>query len=165
MRPPWSAPDDAGLDPLRLIIVARRVEDGRYLFARWSDWPHPTMISTLAPSAEEGFVPGIQSLLHGRMRVRVAGTPHLAADRLPMRMPHPRGGGPMLGWLQPVAVAVSGDPAADALIEEVVSLTLEEALAALATDVERAALRAGAAAFAAAASSGESLPAASAECA
>jgi len=134
-------------DPERLILVARRVEDGRFLFARWGDWPHPTMISTLPPSAHEGFVEGVESLLHGRMHVRVAGTPRLAAERVPVRMAHPRGGGPMLGWLQPVAVEVTGEPAPDALIEGVAALTLDEALDTLATDVERAAFRAGASAF------------------
>lgn len=138
-------------DPERLILVARRIEDGRFLFARWSDWPHPTMISTLLPTALEGFVPGIESLLYGRMRVRVAGTPQLAAERVAVRMPHPRGGGPMLGWLQPVAVEVSGDPSPDALLEDVEALTFDQAIDGLATDVERAAFRAGAAAFSASA--------------
>ena len=36
-----------GGDPERLILVVRRVEDGRYLLARWPDWPHPAMLSTL----------------------------------------------------------------------------------------------------------------------
>jgi hypothetical protein len=133
--------------PERFILVARRVEDGHFLFAQWGDWPHPTMISTLPPSEHEGFANGIESLLHGRMRVRVVGTPQLASERIPVRMAHPRGGGPMLGWLQPVAVEVSGEPAPDALIEGVATLTLDEALDTLATDVERAAFRAGAAAF------------------
>jgi hypothetical protein len=134
-------------DPERFILVARRVEDGRFLFAQWGDWPHPTMISTLAPSPQEGFIDGIESLLHGRMRVRVVGTPQLAGDRVPVRMDHPRGGGPMLGWLQPVAVEVTGEPTPDALIEGVATLDHDEALDRLATDVERAAFRAGAAAF------------------
>ena len=135
------------VDPARLILVARRVEDGRYLFARWADWPHPTMISTLTPTEDEGFADGVESLLHARMRVRVVGTPRLATDRVAVRMPHPRGGGPMLGWLQPVAVEVSGDPTSDALIEGVDALTFDDALDGLATDVDRAAFRAGAAAF------------------
>ena len=143
------APEIERADPARFILIARRVEDGRFLFARWSDWPHPTMISTLAPTADEGFVPGIESLLHGRMRVRVVGTPRLATDRVAVRMPQPRGGGPRLGWLQPVAVEVTGDPSPDALIEAVDALTFDDALAGLATDVERAAFRAGAAAFSA----------------
>jgi len=134
-------------DPERFILVARRVEDGRYLFARWSDWPHPTMISTLVPNEDEGLVAGIESLLHGRMRVRVVGEPRLASERVAVRMPAPRGGGPRLGWLHPLAVEVSGDPEHDALIEGVDALTLDEALDGLATDVERAAFRAGAAAF------------------
>ena len=134
-------------DPERLILVARRVEDGRFLFARWSDWPHPTMISTLLPTALEGFVPGIESLLYGRMRVRVTGTPQLAAERVAVRIARPRGGGPTLGWLQPVAIEVTGDPSPDALLEDVEALTFDQAVAGLATDVERAAFRAGAAAF------------------
>ncbi|MEI7926730.1 MAG: hypothetical protein WCI61_11175 [Chloroflexota bacterium] len=134
-------------DPERFILVARRVEDGRFLFAQWGDWPHPTMISTLPPSEHEGFVEGIESLLRGRMHVRVVGTPQLATERVAVRMAHPRGGGPMLGWLQPVAVEVSGEPAPDALIEGVAALSLDEALDTLATDVERAAFRAGAEAF------------------
>ena len=134
-------------DPERLIIVARRVEDGRFLFARWGDWPHPTMLSTLVPSEDEGLAGGIESLLYARMHVRVTGTPRPAAERVTVRMPHPRGGGPMLGWLRPVAVEVSGDPTADAMLEGVDALTRQEALAGLATDVERAAFRAGADAF------------------
>ncbi len=135
-------------DPERLILIARRVEDGRYLFARWGDWPHPTMLSTLLPTEGEGFTEGIEALLQARMHVRVAGVPRLAAERVAVRMPHPRGGGSMLGWLQPLAVEVSGDPVPDALIEGVATLDLDAALAELATDLERAALTAGAAAFA-----------------
>ena len=146
MLPPTSP--SARTDAERLILVARRVEDGRYLFAQWGDWPHPVMISTLHPSEHEGFVEGIESLLRARMRVRVVGTPEVARERVAVRMPHPRGGGPALGWLRPVAVEVSGDPEPDALIEGVAALTLDEAVAALATDVERAAFRIGAAAFA-----------------
>ena len=62
-------------------------------------------------------------------------------------LPHPAGGGPGLGWLRPVAVEVTGEPAPDGLLEAVEAHTLDEALAALPTDVEREALRAGAALF------------------
>ncbi len=51
---------------------------------------------------------------------------------------------------RPVAVWVTGDQTPDGLIESVDALSLDEALAALPTDVEREALRAGAALFAAA---------------
>ena len=37
------------------------------------------MISTLALSEDEGFVEGLESLLHGRMRVRVVGEPQRVA--------------------------------------------------------------------------------------
>lgn len=138
-------------DPERLILIARRVEDGRFLFAQWSDWPRPTMISTLAPTEQEGFAAGIEALLHGRMGVRIAGVPQPARDRIAVRMAHPRGGGAMIGWLRPVAVEVRDDPAPDALIAGVAALTRDEALAALATEVERAAFRAGVEAFGASA--------------
>jgi hypothetical protein len=88
MLPPTSP--STHTDAERLILVARRVEDGRYLFAQWGDWPHPTMISTLPPSEHEGFVEGIESLLRGRMHVRVVGTPQLATERVAVRMAHPR---------------------------------------------------------------------------
>ncbi len=140
-------PGTSATDPERLILVPRRVEDGRFLFARWGDWPYPTMLSTLHPTELEGLAEGIEALLHGRMRVRVIGEPQFAAERVPVRMPHPRGGGPMLGWLQSVAVDVSGELAADALLEGIEALTVEEAIAGLATDVERAAFRAGVGAF------------------
>ena len=143
MGGPWAN----GTDPERLILVLRRVEDRLFLFARWADWPHPTMLSTLHPSELEGFVPGIDSLLHGRMRVHVEGAPQLASERVAVRIPHPRGGGPMLGWLQPVAVDVIGEPSPDALLEGVEGLTYDQALASLVTEVERTAFRLGAAAF------------------
>lgn len=135
-------------DPERLILVARRVEDGRYVFAEWADWPHPTMISTLPPTEHEGFLDGVESLLRGRMRVRVVGAPRLAGERVAVRMSPPRGGEPRLGWLQPVAIEVAGEPEPDALIAGVTTLTREEAEARLATEVERAAFRAGVATFA-----------------
>lgn len=142
-----TAPAAPRADVERLIVVARRVEDGCYLFARWADWPYPAMLSTLPPGDHETLSAAIDALLHGRMRVHVASEPRLATDRVPVRMPRPRGGGPALGWLHPVAAEVAGEPLADGLIAGVEALSLDDALRALPTDVERAVLRAAAAAF------------------
>lgn len=132
----------------RLLIVARRVEDGRYLFAVWADWPHPVLLSTVAPAAEAGLEAGIETLLYGRLGVRLTGAARVSPRRLPVRITHPAGGGAGLGWLRPVAVEVSGEPSAAGPIAAVASLTLDEALSTLTTDVERAALRLGGALFA-----------------
>ena len=132
----------------RLLIVARRVEDDRYLFAVWADWPHPVLVSTpAAAEGFEGFEAGIETVLRGRLGVHAAGAARPAPRRLPVRVAHPAGGGATLGWLRPVAVAVAGEPRASGPVAAVASLTLEEALAALTTDIERAALRLGAALF------------------
>ncbi|MEX2446093.1 MAG: hypothetical protein WD734_02050 [Dehalococcoidia bacterium] len=136
----YDAAGVSGLRPERLLLVPRRVEDGRYLFAQWADWPYPAMLSTL-PSREESLEAVAESVLLARLGVRVTGDAHVVARRLPVRMSHPRGGGPGLGWLRPVAVAVTGEPAPDGLLVAVDSLTFDEALAALPTDVEREALR------------------------
>lgn len=151
--------------PERLLIVARRVEDGRFLFARWPDWPHPAMLSTLStlstrpPRGDEAsaaesdaetdaaIAATVDSLLHGRLGVHVVGPVRSGARRLPVRMLHPAGGGPGLGWLRPVAAEVAGAPAPDALLAAVAALTFDAALAALPTAVEREAFRAGAALF------------------
>jgi hypothetical protein len=132
----------------RLLVIARRVEDGRYLFARWTDWPHPTLISTLPPGDSEGFEDGIETLLLGRFGVHMAGPPVRGEQRLPVRMPHPAGGGEQMGWVRPIAVEVSGEPNGAGPIESVEALTLDEALDALVTDLECRALRLGAALFA-----------------
>ncbi|MDP6605798.1 MAG: hypothetical protein QF664_06020, partial [Dehalococcoidia bacterium] len=73
-----------------------------------------------------------------------SGTPLAAGERVPVRMAHPRFGGEGLGWLRPVGVAVEGEPQPDALLAAVELLTLEQALEALPTEVERVVLRAAA---------------------
>jgi hypothetical protein len=42
-----------------------------------------------------------------------------------------------MGWLRAAAVRVTGAPEPDALLEAVLELTLEEALASLTSDIER----------------------------
>jgi hypothetical protein len=136
------------------LLVAPRLDgpDGqRYVFARWEDWPHPAMLSTAAPVLGTGAGPAAagQELAHivarlvGRLGLS-GGTPHAAEERVPVRMAHPRFGGEGLGWLRPVGVTVEGDPQPDAMLAGVELLTLEQALEALPTEVERVVLRAAA---------------------
>ncbi len=119
------------------MVVARRVEDGRYLFVRWPDWPYPAMLALDPPHPEEGFTAGVALLLSSRFSVQVQGEPLLAEERRPVRMRHPYAGGDTIGWLHPVAVEVAGDPVPDPLAGEVLTLTREEAIDQLPTDLER----------------------------
>ena len=142
-----AAPAAAGAgEPERLLIAARleTAEGPRYLFARWPDWPHPALLSLAAPP-DDGFAEGVRSLLHARLGVRCDDAPRASPLRVPVRMS--RLGGVGVGWLRPVAVRVSGEPAPDALLEGVETLSLDEALAALPTEVERTVLREAAALF------------------
>ncbi len=144
--------------PERLLVVAREADgEARYCFARWPDWPHPAMLSLAATSGEQridALEGALDDLLGARMGLACGAPPRLAAERTPARMAHPRFGGEGLGWLRAVAVVVRPLPAtgaapaaprADALLEAVERLSLERALEALPTDVERLVFRAGAA--------------------
>ena len=135
--------------PERLLIAARlrAAGDDRYLLARWPDWPHPALLSLAAPRERDSLVDAVSTLLHARMRVRCEGEPLAGAQRVPVRMTHPRFGGGGLGWLRAVAVTVSGEPQPDALLEGVEAFSLEQALEALPTEVERTLLRQGAELF------------------
>lgn len=131
--------------PERLLVAARLDggDGGRYLFARWPDWPHPAMLSTPAPSDPGALHEVVQELLHARLGVVCAGALRASPQRVPVRMAHPRFGGEGVGWLRPVVVAVAADPQPqpDALLEGSEELTLEQALARLPTEVERIVLR------------------------
>jgi hypothetical protein len=142
---PPPVPRDLEARPERLLIVARRREDSRYLFVRWPDWPHPAMLSTVPPHPDEGLAGGLASLLDARMGVRVQGEPRSATERQPARMRHPYAGSEGLGWLRPVAVEVTGTPAPDPLLDDILALTHAEALDTLPADLERVLFRAGAA--------------------
>lgn len=135
----------------RILVVPRLVATGdaepRYLFVRWADWPYPALLSVEPPRADDTIEDAVGSLLQARLHVALRGPVRLASMRLPVRMPMPRYGAVGVGWLRPAAVEVEGDPAPDALLEGFELLTLDEALAALPTDVERAALREAAALF------------------
>ena len=133
----------------RLLIAARldTAEGARYLLVRWPDWPYPALLSVAAPRDRDALATAVQDLLHGRLRVDCDGAPRTADQRLPVRMTHPRFGGEGLGWLRPLAVRVHGEPEPDALLAGVEALSLEEALEALPTELERTLLREAAALF------------------
>lgn len=131
----------------RLLIVARLAseagdeEEPRYLFVRWPDWPHPALLSIDPPGSTDTLDDAVGTLLQARLAVTVQGAVRVASERVPVRMPLRRYGTAGTGWLRGAAVEVAGEPQADALLEGFEALTLEEALAALPTDVERAVLR------------------------
>ena len=137
-------------DPERLIIAPRL--DGvdgvpRFLFVRWPDWPPPAMLSVLATDEAAAALEAVDGTLRARMNVECVSPLIMAAARVPVRMAHPRMGGEGAGWLRAVSVRVAGAPEPDALIDEVVALTLDEAIEQLTTDVERRLMREAAALF------------------
>ncbi|MSP23209.1 MAG: hypothetical protein EXR66_09470 [Dehalococcoidia bacterium] len=128
-------------NPERILLVVRRVEDGAVLLARWPD-AQPMLLSLDAPHPDEGFAEGIELLLRSRFAV-TAGTPHLHAERLPVRMQHPAKGSETMGFLRVAAVEVSGEPAPDGALDGIEALTADEAARTLSTDLERRALALG----------------------
>lgn len=142
--------DPAAREPERLLIVAREaVHDGqgpRFLLVRWADWPQPALLSMATPGPYDDLDDAVATLLDARLRLSVRGPARLGAHRVPVRMArHQYGSSGTTGWLRPVAVEVSGEPEVDALLGGCDACTLDEALAALSTDVERVVLREGAA--------------------
>jgi hypothetical protein len=128
--------------PERLLLGAR-LEDprgARYLLVRWPDWPHPALLSLAAPAPHDSLEEVVATLLLSRLGLRCQRPPEASPVRVPVRLPHPRFGGQGLGWLRPVAVSVVGEPEPDALLEDVQALPLQEALAALPSEVERTVL-------------------------
>lgn len=131
----------------RLLIVARLTSEAgdeaepRYLFVRWPDWPYPALLSIDPPASTDTLEDAVGTLLRARLGVTVQGAVRVASKRVPVRMPLRRYGTAGTGWLRGAAVAVAGEPEPDALLNGFEALTLEEALAALPTDVERAVLR------------------------
>ncbi len=80
-------------------------------------------------------------ILWHRIGVAAVGPLALTPQRQPVRMSKKSRGGEGLGWLRAALVPVEGDPQPDPLLDEVVALTLDEALRALTSDVERLLLR------------------------
>jgi hypothetical protein len=128
--------------PERILLVVRRAGDGAVLLARWPDAPRPTLLSLDAPHPDEGFAEGVARLVRARFAV-AAGTARLHAERLPVRMRHPRRGGETVGFLRVAAVEASGEPSPDGTLAAIETLPSEEAARALSTDLERRALALG----------------------
>ena len=133
--------DTEAADPERLSLVPVLLDatgtEPRFVFVRWPDWPPPAMLSMAPPGPHDTLAEAAASLLDGRLRLTVAGEPRMAARRIPVRMPAPRMGLNGTGWLRAVLVPVSGTPEPDSLLDGFVLLTLDEALDALSTEVER----------------------------
>ncbi len=117
--------------------LERPGEEPRYLLMRWPDWPPPALLSLDVPRDVSALEPAIVDALWHRFAVRVVGPVALTPDRQPVRMSKQARGGEGLGWLRAALVLVEGEPQPDALLEEVLALTLDEARAALTSDVER----------------------------
>lgn len=134
----------AATDPVRLVIlpVLHGPDGARCILVRSPDWPHPVLLSLAPPSAHDSLEAAVGDLLRARLHLRLTAAPLVAPERLPARMAQPRAGRSSPGWLIPVLAAVEGEPEHDALLDGVETLTLEEALEALSTSIERAALRA-----------------------
>ncbi|MGE0135931.1 MAG: hypothetical protein AB7L91_14205 [Dehalococcoidia bacterium] len=132
-------------DVERLLVVARLApragETPRFLFVRWPDWPHPALLAIDPPGPTDTLEDAAGALLEARLSVAVTGAVRLSSTRVPVRMPLRRYGTTGTGWLRAALVDVEGEPEPDALLDGFEALTLEEALAALPTDVERAVLR------------------------
>lgn len=126
-----------------LLVVARSEQPGRYLFARWKDWPHPSLLAISPPHDAEGLDGAVESMLRNAFAVALQGAARAGAKRWPVRMAHPRFGGEGVGWLRPVAVQSSGDPAPGPPIDDLAILDATAALKALSTAVEREVFTAG----------------------
>jgi hypothetical protein len=126
-------------DPERLLLVPRLETAGgpRYLLVCWRDWPPPALLSLQPPAEPSALRAAVAETLEHRIGVRVVGEPAFSGDRRPARMQLPSRGGEGMGWLRAAAVRVEGEPTPDSLLESVLALPLEDALAAVTSDVER----------------------------
>jgi hypothetical protein len=142
MRAPTADPA-----PERLLLVPVLAgEDGgqagpRYVLVRWADWPYPALLSLAPPGPFDRLEDAVTDMLRARLQLEVTGPPRLTDRRVPVRMGAPRFGFTGTGWLRAVVVPVRGEPQPDALLAGVDVLPLDEALAALTTEVERMILR------------------------
>lgn len=143
----YIAPGGPYSDPERLLVaplLERPGEEPRYLLLRWPDWPPPALLSVESRSSIDSPASAVVEAVAARMGVSCTEPPRFSDLRMPVRMRQPQRGREEVGWLRAVAVRVEGNPAADALIEAVVALPLDQALASLTTDVERTVLEAAA---------------------
>lgn len=138
--------------PERYLLVpvlpaSERGADGGdgYVLVRWADWPYPALLSLAPPGPSDRLEDAVTDMLSARLQLEVTGAPRLTEQRVPVRMGAPRFGFTGTGWLRAVVVPVRGTPEPDALLAGVDVMTLDEALAALTTEVERLLLRGAAA--------------------
>lgn len=130
-------------DPQRMLLVPRLEragEDPRYLLVRWRDWPPPALLALDPPADADALQQAIVETLNHRIGVTPTGPALVSDERRPVRMRLTTRGGEGMGWLRVAAIRVEGTPEPDALLEGVSELSLEDALAALTSDVERLAL-------------------------
>jgi hypothetical protein len=136
--------------PERLLIVPVRVAEPtagagagapHYLLVRWADWPQPAMLSLAPPAAHDTLDAAVADLLLARLQLTSTCPARVSEHRIPVRMGAARFGFTGTGWLRAVLAPVTGEPEPDALLAGADVLTLEDALAALSTEVERMLLR------------------------
>ncbi len=148
--PPRAARDDDSASdrdpPERMVLVplvmppgppADESAEARCLLVRLRDAGRTSLLELPAPAPGETLAAVVADVLHARLGVRPVGEPRLAAGRVAARLPRERRGTWDQGWLRTVVVSVEGEPAGDALVDDVLVLSFEEAARALPTDAER----------------------------
>jgi len=143
--PPRAAVVDHGTDvaeaPERLLLVpllaSTPLEGDRCLLVRLVGGGQPSLLPMGRPGVDETLADAVASVLRARLGLRPSAAPHIAERRVPSRLPQPRRGTRGAGWLRAVVVRVAGEPEPDPLVEEVLTLSLDEAARALTTDAER----------------------------
>lgn len=125
---------------LLVVRLERPAEASRFLLVSWRDWPPPALLSLDPPADSDGLLQAIEETLAHRLGVQMVGAPRFGQTRHPVRMRRKSQGGEGMGWLRVAAVSATGTPEGDALLEAILELTYDEALLALSSDVERAAL-------------------------
>ena len=142
---PEVQPPDA--DPERLSLIVR-VDDGadggRYLVLRRVDTELEELPALESPRSYETLRDVVADTLRQRLGLEPAGEPLLGALRVPAMMGRRRSGARGTGWRRAVAVRAGGTLDLRPPLTSARLLPLDEAAAALATDAERALLRAGA---------------------
>lgn len=141
---------DAPADPERLVLVIRvdgadGPESARFVLVRDGDAEPRRLLNVAGPTFGAGVPEVVADVLGARLGVEPAGEPLACGERRPHRVARWREGHVGVGWVRAVAVTVDAelDPAPPLIGVE--ALPLDEAAAALATSLERALLRDGAA--------------------
>lgn len=141
---------DAHVDPERLALVVRLdgadgTQPARFVLVREDPDGPPRLLDVPAPGLGVGVDEVVADVLRTRLGVEPVGPPVACDERRPHRTARWREGHVGMGWVRAVAVTVDAefDPAPPLVGVE--ALPIEEAEAALATSLERALLRDGAA--------------------